>query len=164
MPLRQNVPIAKLDRIPKKVVAEVARSLERALQQSGKIILREVQRATKEAGAVATGSLNKSWRVVTGKRFVAVTNAVKYASAVTMGAKWPRRMPNVRKIQTWVSIKFPQVRPGDRKRVAFAIAKTLKRRGMKGRDFVRVAQERVAGQVNTLIETALRSAPGRSRV
>lgn len=164
MAIRQNVPIDKLDRIPRRVLAEVERSLERALQQSGKIILREVQRATKEAGAVATGGLLKSWRVDTGKKFIAVRNAMKYAGAVTSGATWPRRMPNVKKIRSWVALKMPQVSPGNRRRVAFAIAKTLKRRGMQGRDFVSVAGARVAAQVNTLVETALRSASSRSRV
>lgn len=164
MPIRQNIPIDKLDKVPRKVMAEVERAVENALRQSGKIILREVQRATKEAGAYATGGLYKSWRVTSGKKFIAVTNTMKYAGAITSGARWKGKMPNVRNIQKWVALKLPQVRPGNRRRVAFAIARTLKKNGLRGRNFITVAGQRVASQVNTLVATALRSAPSRSRV
>ncbi len=115
-------------------LAKVALSaMKQTLQRTGVAMARK---ETLRREAVATSEYLNAWVAETrGSDSVALTNLSPHAGFVRFGRK-PGKMPPVSAIMAWIEVKFAKGGK-EAQSMAWAIAKKIADRGVRGRDILR---------------------------
>lgn len=137
MAFTRNISIKDLGNYEKQLYKNAPKNAARVLEKTAKESVRILQQRTEQVDAVDTGKLKKGWTVVKGGRGISfsVVNKRRPAIAVAVvetGRRRGARRPPVRALELWVRRRLAV--PGKEARnVAFAIARAIGRRGIRGR-------------------------------
>jgi hypothetical protein len=148
-----------------RTTAEFVQQIRRMKADLGKVALGAVKTALTRSGIpmaraetlrreiVATSKFLNAWAVEPRPGGYALTNLSPEAGFIRWGRR-PGRMPPIRAIMAWVAIKFGKAGPEGRS-MAWAIAKKIAERGVKGRDVLRGIRPRLRERVKIEVLTAV---------
>lgn len=145
-------------RLPRTLSKNMAKEVERATKQIAKLLLSEAKAFTTAANVKDTGLYAKSWKVVEFGKSVQLVNTAPYAGVIENGAKFPGKMPPVRALMPWVRRKLPDVLPQERRSIAFAIARKIKRTGIEGKGIMADTLRYSEQQVTEILQAAIAKA------
>jgi hypothetical protein len=117
-----------------------------------------VQRKTRDAGAVNTGSYLQKWRAERTENGALVSNDAPYSGVIENGRR-PGTMPPSKAIALWAQRKLG-LDAQEAKKASFMIARAIARRGLKARNVLSSAvpeiTESVLAEVDREMEASLR--------
>jgi hypothetical protein len=139
--------IVQLERAPELTARETMIAMRKAVA--------EVERQTVPRTPSNTGALRGAWttRVTRGSRSVKgeVMNPKEYAIVMEKGRRPGARMPPVSAIQYWVTRKFG-VSGKEAESLAFVIARSIGRKGIKGHKMLEEGYEAAEPTVKRIFE------------
>lgn len=140
-----------------RTTADFVQKIRRMKADLGRVALGAVKTALTRSGIpmaraetlrreiVATSKFLNAWAVEPRSGGYALTNLSPEAGFIRWGRR-PGKMPPIRAIMAWVAIKFGKAGPEGRS-AAWAIAKKIAERGLRGRDVLRGIRLRLRQQV-----------------
>lgn len=155
MSARKSISFDDMVRLPRTMSKNLAKEMERATKQIAKVLLATANQQTASAGIKDTGLYAKSWKVVEFGRSAQLVNTAPYAGVIEVGAVYRGKGPPVSKIIPWVRRKLPGVLPQERKRVAFAVARKIKRTGLPGYLILQNTLEAAQPQIDAILQAAV---------
>lgn len=121
-------------KIPSSIKKQILANAPKICEKIGKVLLNEAKAQTLAAGAVASKTYLKGWRVKRrGNLSMYLSNVAGYSGFVERGRGASTKMPPMSKIMFWAKRKLGITNLYRLRRVAFAIAKAIKANGVKGR-------------------------------
>jgi len=117
-----------LAQLGKKLKPAALRGMHRGALESIAIL----QRRTSDVGAVNTGQLKRSWKSQMFADGVAIYNVAPYSGVVEYGRRVGAQQPPSDVIAKWAQRKLG-VSAKEAKGLGFVIARSIKKRGIKGR-------------------------------
>ncbi len=156
MSAKGRISFEDMVKLPRTMSKGMAKEMERAVHKIGLYLLSEAIQFSNAAKLKDDTKLfRKSWKVVEFGRSIQLVNTAPYAAAIELGSKYPGKGPPIAALIPWVRRRLPGVRAIQRRRIAFAIAKKIKRDGIPGK-FILEDTLKYSGDVITdILDAAL---------
>lgn len=123
--------------------------LQKALQEAGALMVKTLQQELRRSGNVATGNLVKSISYKTTGNSITLSG-LPYLKWVDEGRK-PGKMPPVSKILPWVKVKKIEFAGRTQEQTAWAIAKSIGKKGIKKTNVIANTKKKTSKQVSKII-------------
>lgn len=122
-----------LGKMERKLLREYPIEIQKSLKSAGGLIVRLLKERTVALGVWDRGKMYRGWRSKAEPKKLAVFNTEPHAVYVEHGRRAGARMPPVTPILMWVYRHLGVADPKQARSIAFAIAKSIARRGIAAR-------------------------------